>query len=380
METWMELRRKWMKFIKKYMIAVLIFVALIVVFIFVAAFFSQGVEVKQDLFSHEVNTELDQNAGTYLRNVREEDAQVNFKEVDIHELGNYHGSIFYEDETYDIPIKVVDTTAPSVSITKDEFVFSLDTTLEEVNQTIFAALTITDNYEAEFAQMEIISELPTEEKEMLVLFSVKDMSDNQSNEVKITILFTKDGQYKEALAKEEITRELNSTAKSHVGEENSHNTHGPEVEEPKTEGSNTPEEPKQEALPENTPSTEGNTTSNNPPANDGNSNQNIGGGPSNNGTTGNEESVTPPKQDPPSITEPPQKPEPTPQPEPKPEPETPSYTVPEGAVDMGLFNSKQEGWDYCVKIVDDPNSPYYLWEIRGDGYANGQWSYYLFQY
>lgn len=282
------------------------------------------VKVKQDLFTHEVNTELDQKASTYLDGAKDDRAKVDFAKVDTKKLGKYDGTIKYDGTDYTIKFEVKDTTKPVIKAKKTKFAFTLDSSIEDINKAINKELTITDNYDKKFDALKVIKEVPTEEKEVVVKLSVKDTSGNKSDEVSITIQYTEDGTEKDDLKKEEKTNEVVTNSKENIG--NSSNT-----------GSNTG----------GSSNTGSNTDSNTDGSSDSGSNTGGNGNDSSNGgntkpaptPTPQPEPTPEPTPTPTPQPEPTPTPVPTPQPEPTPEPTPepePSYVCPNGVIDKNL--------------------------------------------
>lgn len=273
------------------------------------------VKVKKELFTHEVNTELDQKASTYLDGAKDDQAKVNFDKVDTKKLGKYDGIIKYDGTDYTINFEVKDTTKPVIKAKKTKFAFTLDTSVEDVNKAINKELTITDNYDKKFDALKVIKEVPTEEKELVVKLSVKDTSGNKSDEVSITVQLTADGTEKEDLKKEEKTNEVVTNTKENTGNssDNGSNTGGSSNTDSNYGGSS-----------DNGSNTGGN----------GNDSSNSGSTSGNGGNT--KPTPTPTPQPEPAPTPTPQpEPTPTPAPTPQPKPE-PSYVCPNGVIDKNL--------------------------------------------
>lgn len=260
-------------------------------------------------FDINVNTEVDTDITKYLDGVKNpEQVKVDWKTVDTTKIGNYDVTIKYKDNDYKVTFHVVDKEKPVIKLSKTEFVFPLGVSLDNVNRTINESIKITDNYDQKFDALNVITEIPTEEKEVIVKISVKDTSGNKSDEVSITAQFTEDGEEKNDLKKEKVTQGNTSTTKP------SNST-----------GSNT-----NNGGNNNTPSTDGNTT------NDG---SNTDGGNGGSQTKPNPSPTPTPEPTPvPTPTpqpEPTPEPTPTPQPEPTPEPTPePNYLCPNGVIDQ----------------------------------------------
>lgn len=297
--------------------------------------------LKEEIFIVDVNEELDRNAETYLENVDNDNATMDFVNVNIFVLGEYEGIIKVDDVEYKIAFKVVDTKAPIVEFSKVKFSFSLDETVETVNENINENLVIKDNYDKEFETASFIEEIPKTEKEIVCKVFAKDTSGNVSETIEINIQFTEDGNEKDDLEKEEKQIESKGGIAKKDNQAESSETPDTPIE--------APDEVEQEQ------------TSN------GNDSSNAGS---------NDNVVTPTPQPKPEPT-----PQPTPQPEPAPqptpEPETPSYTTPEGCLDGGLFNSKEEGRIWARSHTENPDSPYYYCSSQGNSFSNGQWHFYI---
>lgn len=215
MKKWIEYRRRWMRWIRKYIIVILIFILILTLTLLFVACFHGEVTVKETAFVHEVNTQLDLRAKTYLNHIEESDAIVDFHEVDIHHIGNYQGVITYEEKDYPIPIKVKDTIAPQLIALRNHFVFPLNTEVSEVNAQINQELQIHDNYETAFAPLELLNEIPEEPEQITLHLQVKDTSGNASNEIAVSISFQDEEKAQELLARD-LEQVLNSTAQDTI--------------------------------------------------------------------------------------------------------------------------------------------------------------------
>lgn len=316
----MEKFKSWFKQNQKkaYAIGGGIIVVLIIAGIAVSSSMSKTkIKVKKDLFVHEVNTELDQKASTYLDGVKDDQAKVDFAKIDTKKLGKYDGVIKYDGTDYTIKFEVKDTTKPVIKAKKTKFAFTLDTSLDDVNKAINKELTITDNYDMKFDALKVITELPTEEKEVVVKLSVKDTNGNKSDEVSITVQFTEDGTEKDNLNKEQKSNEVVTNTKENTGNSSNGGSGGSSNTNSNSGGSSN-----------NGSNTGGNDTSNGSSKGDGGNTKPIP-------TPQPEPTPTPeptPQPTPEPTPTPTPQPEPTPTPEPTPEPE-PSYLCPNGVID-----------------------------------------------
>lgn len=287
-----------------------IILILLLFFMYVSMGDKEEVVLKQDKAIVEVNTELNKEATTYLDGMKDpQSASIDFDEVDIKKVGAYKGIITYSDVDYTIEFEIVDTTKPVLSIEKTTYAFLLSDDVDDVNSIINKDIKITDNYDKEFEALDVVKEIPSEEKALKVKLCVKDTSGNESDPLEITVEFT-----------EEESSDSSSSSGTVIADLTPKPTPTPEptpVPEP---------DPIPEPLPEPDPAPQ---------------------------------------------------PDPTPEPAPTPEPETPSYTVPAGALDGGIFNSKEEARAWVVKIGSDPNSKYYGWMGSSHKLSNGQWYAYL---
>lgn len=188
-------------------------------------------KVKQDSFAFEVNSELTQSASFYMENVKDDLAGLNFKTVDTKKLGTYEGYIFYDGLLYEIQFVIQDTTAPQLTLEHDRFVFALNASLQDVNAELNQYLNITDNYELAYAPVEVLSSIPSEEKELIVSLTVSDKSGNISQASTLSIQFTEDGNEKEGLTQEQLTVNLSSTAQADTS---TPEDQLPSVQEPQT--------------------------------------------------------------------------------------------------------------------------------------------------
>lgn len=306
---------KWIQFCQKHAKLLISLCIILVIAAFAGVLLLQKInepKVKRDVFVFEVNTELDDKASAYLENIDDEKAGINFKDVNIHKVGTYQGYVVYDGLLYDINFDIKDRTAPVLATSNERYVFSLYASVEEVNEAINNDITITDNYELDYAPLNVIESMPIEEKELTVRLSISDKSENRSNEVTITIQFTEDGVEKEELPKEDVIRQLSSTAQADTSTPKEET---PPVENPEEEPEEAPqEEPTQEPTEE-------------PKEPTGNSNANTQN-PNNQQPTQQEPTPTPPATDPKPTPEPTPDPEPAPEPEPEPEP-APPVTDPE---------------------------------------------------
>lgn len=366
MQQLLVIRDRWFRFIKKYIIVILVFVAALIGFILMMAVFNGNeVTLKQEEFLHEVNTELEETASIYLEHVDEQHAEIDFSKVNTHELGQYQGLIMYEEKIYPISFIVQDTIPPVLESNKTTYVFSLDESLEMVNNELNQNIMITDNYDTGFAPLEIVTELPGEEKELMITLSVMDTSDNMSNVIVVSIQFTDTGEFSDHVPKEEITKniklirsaddagQISSDKEENTGIENSTSSFNTGSEE---QTISSPFEQQRE------PSDHSNVPDNSHSANH---------------TPSREPSYSEQGNQNSSVNAPPQ--EPVPEPDPVPE-QTPNYTVPDGALDGGLFQTSAEGENWAFSFTDDPNSEWFHHQIHGDELSNGQWHYYILPY
>lgn len=266
------------------------------------------IKIKKDLFVHEVNTELDQKASTYLDGAKDDQAKVDFTKVDSKKLGKYDGTIKYDGTDYTIKFEVKDTTKPVIKTKKTKFAFTLDTSVEDVNIAINKELTITDNYDKKFDTLKVIKEVPTEEKEVAVKLSVKDTSGNKSDDISITVQFTEDGTEKDDLNKEEKSNEVVTNPKVNT------------VDSSNTDSNN---------------GSTGSNTGGNDSSNGGSTDSSTGGNSGNTNPTPTPQPEPTPEPTPTPHPDPTPTPTPTPTPEPTPEPE-PSYACPNGVIDKNL--------------------------------------------
>lgn len=351
MKRFFEFVKKLQPFLKKYAIAVFILMGIMLV-AFAVIFFttSEDVAVKQAEIEHPVKTELDKNADTYLTGVKNPD-EATFKDekVDINKLGDYDLVITYKDVDYTVKIRVVDKEKPVITLDKEILVFSLDSTVDEVNAGISEAVTITDNYDTEFEAIEVVAEIPETEKAIDLSFSIKDESGNESDSVKITVQFTEDGEEKSDLEKEEVSVTAKKTVPKKEVTSNEEPT-APE-EEPVDEGAGNNGNAAPIPQPNPAPAPKPNPTPAPAPA---------------------------PQPDPAPAPTPAPQPDPTPAP--TPQPETPSYSTPEGCLDGGLFNTKEEAIAWMHSYTEDPNSEYYYHRAHADHLDNGQWHAYIYPY
>lgn len=236
---------KWIQFYQKHSKLLISLCIILAIVAFSAVIVLRKInepKVKEDSFTFEVNSELTQSASFYMENVKDELAGLNFKTVDTKKLGTYEGYIIYDGLLYEIQFVIQDTTAPQLTFEHDRFVFALSASLEEVNAELNQYLNITDNYELAYAPVDILSSIPSEEKELIVHMTMSDKSGNVSQESTITIQFSEDGSEKEGLAKEELTVNLTSTAQA--------DTSTPEDQLPSNQEPETPPEEEETPTPD----------------------------------------------------------------------------------------------------------------------------------
>lgn len=307
--------------------AAIITVLIVVVVSIVTASNSEKVEIKQAEIEHPVKTELKKDPEAFLDGVKYPDnVTFNDEKVDINKLGDYDLVIHYKDVDYTIKVKVVDKEKPVITLEKETFAFPLDSTIEEVNESINKELKIKDNYDEEFDPIEVIKEIPESEKEVEATFTIKDSSNNESDPIKITIQFTSDGTEKDGLEKEESKVETKA------------NTKAPAPSNKSTSNDST----SSNTSTSNNASGSNNSTSG---SDSGGSSSNNDSGNSSNGSSGgnsssNETPVPTPKPEPTPTPTPDPEPTPTPKPEPTPEPTPtptpdpePTYVCPNGVID-----------------------------------------------
>lgn len=253
--------------------------------------------MKEEVFIVNVNEEVSQDATLYYDGIKEVDKVVyDFSNVDYKELGEYEGKIIYKEEEYVIKFKVVDNKAPVITINAINFSFPLDTTIEEVNDSVNKEITVSDNYDKEFDPLIIVDSIPEIEQELSVKISVKDTSGNESDTYEISIQFTEDGNKKEGLQKEEKNAESKNSNTNKIPPKSTPSNDSPSNDDPSSNDSPSKDEP------------------------------------SSNGDVIEKPSPTPPQEpDPVPIPEP-EPPEPTPLPKPDPDPK-PDYVCATGVID-----------------------------------------------
>lgn len=142
-------------------------------------------------FDINVNTEVDTDITKYLDGVKNpEQVKVDWKTVDTTKIGNYDVTIKYKDNDYKVTFHVVDKEKPVIKLSKTEFEFTLDTSLEDVNKTINDSVKVTDNYDKKFEPVKAVTELPKETGEQTYNLSVKDTTGNESDKVQIKVNYT----------------------------------------------------------------------------------------------------------------------------------------------------------------------------------------------
>lgn len=208
---------------------------------------AKKVELKNTEFEVLVNKELDLQATTYFEGAKKDDRIVVKKSsLDIKKIGDYELTITYDKKSYDIKVKVTDKEKPVLNVKKLVYCFDLKTSTKAVNEQINKDIVITDNYDTSFGDIEIIKDIPKEEREVVVKLAVEDSSKNKSDEVEIKIQFTKDGKEKTNLKREEnsvtakVEEKKKETASSTNGDSSSNKNEGnkpPIKDEPKDDSS-----------------------------------------------------------------------------------------------------------------------------------------------
>lgn len=151
----------------------------------------EQVKLDQDTFVINVNSEFDKKAESYLKGMKNpEQATADWDKVDMSKIGLYDVTIKYKGEEYKIRFDVRDKEKPVLKLSKTEFEFTLDTSLEDVNKVINEAVTVTDNYDKKFEAIKVVSELPKEIGEQTYHISVKDTTGNESDKVQIKVTYT----------------------------------------------------------------------------------------------------------------------------------------------------------------------------------------------
>lgn len=315
-------------------------------------------KLKKSEFEVLVNKELDLQATTYFDGAKkDEKIAIQKSALDIKTLGSYDLNIKYDKKAYDIKVKVVDKEAPTLKVKKTVYSFDLKTTALIVNETINKDIIITDNYDTKFNDIEIVKDIPKEEKEFVVKLSVEDSSKNKSDEVEIKIMFTKDGKEKKDLKQEQkVATTKGEEKKKEVASTNN--------------GNNTPSKEENK----------GDSSSVSKPNNNGSSNSK----PNNGGSTPPTEKPTTPPRPTPPVDKPskppvvpekpnePSKPTPPPsKPNPPTEPSKPPVTPnkPKLTVDnfpnylLGnsgrVFATEDEAYEWANTQVTKEGSPWY---------------------
>lgn len=142
-------------------------------------------------FEINVNTEVSTDITKYLDGVKNPDqVKVDWKIVDTTKIGDYDVMINYKDNDYKLTFHVSDKEKPVLKLSKTEFEFTLDTSIDDVNKTINESITITDNYDKKFEPVKAVTELPKETGEQTYNLSVKDTTGNESDKVQIKVNYT----------------------------------------------------------------------------------------------------------------------------------------------------------------------------------------------
>lgn len=150
----------------------------------------EEVSMPNDSIIIDVNTEMDHDVTKYVQGMKHpERAIANWDVVDVKKVGMYDVTISYRDIDYVLHVDVRDRIKPQLKADPSEFVFPLNTSLEEINQTIDAAITVSDNYDQEFAPMRVVKEIPMEAQEITYPIRAKDSAGNESDPLEIKVIY-----------------------------------------------------------------------------------------------------------------------------------------------------------------------------------------------
>lgn len=142
-------------------------------------------------FDINVNTDVDTDIFKYLDGVKNPDqATADWDKVDIKKIGDYQVTIKYKDNDYKVKFHVADKEKPILKLSKTDFEFALNTSLDDINIAINETVTITDNYDKEFEPIKAVTELPKETGEQTYNLSVQDKAKNVSDKVQIKVNYT----------------------------------------------------------------------------------------------------------------------------------------------------------------------------------------------
>lgn len=330
---------------------------------------SNTVELKAKEFETPVKEDISLVASTYLKAVKK-DSKISFEDsnLDVNKIGTYDVIIKYDNKEYAIKVKVVDKEKPVIEFHKMLYVFNLKKSVKDVNKAINKEIKITDNYDKVFNDLNVISSIPREEKEVICKLNVKDSSNNVSGPFEIKVQFTKNGKEKTGLKQEiktiEITVNLGENEKSLATSKNDKKGDGGKNTSTSTNNNNQSDKPK------DNDKTDSNKDSNKK-SNNGSggiiNNGNQGGSGSNSNTGSNGGSNTNKPAEKPSKPSTPNKPSEPPRPNEQPKPDKPvqkpQLTVanaPDWMRDYeGLYTTYDNAYNWANTQIRTEGSPYY---------------------
>lgn len=215
---------------------------------------SSTIQLRQKSFKVEVGEKLNKKTETYF-NGNADKIKINFSKVNIKKLGRYEVTAKNDQKKWKFKIVVVDTKAPTLKVSKKEYVFKLgEADVNKVKSEVLSNIVVKDNYDKNIDTELLFNNftLPESEKRIDMPIVVKDSSGNESKKVVISLLFTKDGKKKENLKKETIKSNIqigdvnksvavnNGSSSGNNGSKPSGNGSGDSQSKPNTGGSDKP--------------------------------------------------------------------------------------------------------------------------------------------
>lgn len=139
------------------------------------------IKVKENI-QLEVKEEMIQEVSYYLEGNEEQLSliRLDVSGVDNQKLGKYHIQGTYKGQEFEIPVEVVDTKAPVITVEHNNFTFYIENgdTIEDVRN--HANVTVSDNYDEGLTVGEWITEFPTTDGTVIYPLKVTDSSGNEA--------------------------------------------------------------------------------------------------------------------------------------------------------------------------------------------------------
>lgn len=208
-----------------------IVVGVIAVVLIAAMLYMNREQVKQLVTDYDVNVnaEVDTDITKYLEGVKSPDqVEADWKSIDTKKVGTYDVLLKYKSTDYKITFHVRDMDSPIVKLSKKEFTFSLDSSVEDINNVINESISVVDNYDKEFKTINVVSELPKEVGEQTYNVSVKDQAGNESMKEQIKVIYTEPKEEPEDSQQQENEIAI-SDQETNQGDSAGQNTYTPPV-------------------------------------------------------------------------------------------------------------------------------------------------------